>query len=59
MTAWLVPVALPCLLGLFLYRLLLRHAGPWMFAAPKRRRVIRGEVTSREDERVLRGSPRQ
>jgi hypothetical protein len=43
MTAWLL-VALPCLLGLFLYRWLLRHAGPWTFAAPKQRQVIRGQV---------------
>jgi hypothetical protein len=50
MTAWL-PVALPCLLGLALYRWLLRHAGPWTFAAPRRRRVIRAEVERGEIER--------
>ena len=50
MTAWL-PVALPCLLGLFLYRWLLRHTGPWRFEAPQRRRVIRGEVVRGELER--------
>src|SRR5215471_14269677 len=43
MTAWLLPVVPSCLLGLFLYGWLLRHAGPWTFAAPKRR-VIRGQV---------------
>lgn len=37
-------MALPCLLGLLLYRWFLRHAGPWTFAAPKRRQVIRGHV---------------
>jgi len=47
MTAWL-PVVLPCLLGLFLYWWLLRHAGPWRFAEPRRRRVIRAEVERRE-----------
>jgi hypothetical protein len=35
-------------LGLTLYRWLLRHAGPGMFTAPKRR-VIRGEVESKSN----------
>jgi hypothetical protein len=48
-TAWL-PVVLPCLLGLTLYRWLLRHAGPWTFTAPKRR-VIRGIIERKEIRR--------
>jgi hypothetical protein len=51
MTAWLLPVMLPLPLGLVLYGWLMRHTGPWTFAAPKRRRVIRAQAERGELER--------
>jgi hypothetical protein len=51
---WLWPVVLPLPLGLLVYRRFLRHTGLWMPSPAElspARRIIRGDVTSREDHR--------